>query len=364
MARFSQFDAWENLDYVQSQRQEKQNAGDSKHKNSDLPEPVAWFAFEDDWDEMDVPLDGVKSGQFVLVKFLRPRGSSAERLGIVGVKFYGYKRKPPFLSDLAIDKTAPMGAKDEPATSSVTTAAAAPKAEQAKVVSGVDAAAVFMRVLGFIVDVSENQMAIHQKSKAPGGLGDAAVVNARSSSTGLLDYSDLNMDCLWRLLEAVGKRGNGGGEENDNTVVASARVHVILLLHILTPILTEKTGHPEHRGASNRFLKLLCSFIDREKIETGGGGEGNGGDGKDEEDDLKRKRTIRECERRIATMTLTDGAAVFFPDKEARRKQLFSMMTTSTAAEPQQRIGDSGEFYLCRHVTMKCVRGFISKSFK
>ena len=45
----------------------------------------------------------------MLVKFLRPRGNCAERLGIVGVKFYGYKRKPPFLADLAIDKAAPVG---------------------------------------------------------------------------------------------------------------------------------------------------------------------------------------------------------------------------------------------------------------
>ena len=62
---------------------------------------------------MDVPLDGVHAGQFVLVKFLRPRGSSAERLGIVGVKFYGYKRKAPFLADLTIDKAAASAAETQ-----------------------------------------------------------------------------------------------------------------------------------------------------------------------------------------------------------------------------------------------------------
>ena len=47
------------------------------------------------------------------------------------------------------------------------------------------------------------------------------------------------------------------------------------------------------------------------------------------DESAKRKRGVHEVERRVATMALTDGAAVFFPDKEARRKQLFSMMSSS-----------------------------------
>ena len=128
---------------------------------------------------------------------------------------------------------------------------------------------------------------------------------------GLLDFADLNLECLLRLLEAVERR------KDDDILIASARIHVILLLHILTPVLTEKTCHAGHRLASNKFLKLLCAFIDREP------------DLDQAMEDGDKKHSVRECERRIATMTLTDGAAVFFPDKEARRKQLFSMMTTT-----------------------------------
>ena len=213
--------------------------------------------------------------------------------------------------------------------------------------SGVDSTIVFLRVLEFLVDVSENQMALYQKTRA----NDVAVMPAAArvtSFSGLLDFADLHMECLWRLLEAVERRGGdgggggsgGGGDagvSNQEFVTASARVHVISLLHILTPVLTEKTSHPEHRGASGKFLKLLCSFIDREK-EDKSSDEAAAAD--DDDEVGKRKRMIRECERKIAVMTLTDGAAVFFPDKEARRKQLFSMMTTSAACSDG---GDAGK---------------------
>ena len=44
-------------------------------------------------DEVEVPVDVCTVGRYVCVKFLQPRHSSAERLGIVGIKFYGFHRK-------------------------------------------------------------------------------------------------------------------------------------------------------------------------------------------------------------------------------------------------------------------------------
>ena len=220
----------------------------------------------------------------------------------------------------------------------------------------IEPAALFLRVLSFLTDVSESQMAIFQKTKAAAGGGGGAVdttaaaLSARSS-IGLLDFADLHVECLWRLFEVVDGRigatnveflgaesdgtGNGAADSSSTDMIrASGRVHVILLLHILTPVLTEKTSHPDHRGASNKFLKLLCSFIDRERNRDDD--DDIEDEKKGDDDDTKRmerrKRMIAECERRVSVMTLTDGAAVFFPDKEARRKQLFSMMTTSATA--------------------------------
>ena len=53
------------------------------------------------------------------------------------------------------------------------------------------------------------------------------------------------------------------------------------------------------------------------------------------------RRGVEDVERRIATLALTDGAAVFFPDKEARRKQLFSMMSSSAASNPTDSMSDA-----------------------
>ena len=137
------------------------NANDSDDENEDgrdskssikrppLFNPTAWFSFEDDWDETDVPLEGYCAGQIVLVKFLRPRGASAERLGIVGVKFYGYKRTPRRLGDLVIDNAAPLKPMANPATR-----------VGLHEDDAVSCEAVFMRVLGFLIDVSEDQMTV------------------------------------------------------------------------------------------------------------------------------------------------------------------------------------------------------------
>ena len=128
--------------------------------------------FPDDWDEMDVQLDGLGSGlgldsdsglgsgQIVLVKFLRPRAASAERLGIVGIRFYGYKRTPPRLGQLSIDNAVPLFNKAERRKKSTKTTTSIADDGEDDVVSG---NAVFMRVLGFLIDVSEDQMALFHR---------------------------------------------------------------------------------------------------------------------------------------------------------------------------------------------------------
>ena len=52
-----------------------------------------------------MPLDACPVGHYILVKFLEPRQSSAERLGIVGIKFYGFNRKAVFVEEFSLVKT-------------------------------------------------------------------------------------------------------------------------------------------------------------------------------------------------------------------------------------------------------------------
>ena len=54
---------------------------------------------------IEVPFDVCPVGHYILVKFLEPRQSSAERLGIVGIKFYGFNRKGVFVDDFSMVRT-------------------------------------------------------------------------------------------------------------------------------------------------------------------------------------------------------------------------------------------------------------------
>lgn len=38
--------------------------------------------------------------QFVMVKFLEPRQPSSERIGVMGIKFYGFVRKSVFVDNV------------------------------------------------------------------------------------------------------------------------------------------------------------------------------------------------------------------------------------------------------------------------
>ena len=97
--------------------------------------PVAYFTVDSDWDEVEVTLDHCPVGkvstpfpcadvrqrflpsrfvmcsfdfQYLLVKFLEARQPSAERLGVVGIKFYGLHRKSSSLRDHDTVRTAPV----------------------------------------------------------------------------------------------------------------------------------------------------------------------------------------------------------------------------------------------------------------
>ena len=50
-------------------------------------------------DEAEINLDALPVGQYILLKLLKPRSSSSERIGLIGVKFYGFNRKAMFAQE-------------------------------------------------------------------------------------------------------------------------------------------------------------------------------------------------------------------------------------------------------------------------
>uniref|UniRef100_K1PFX0 Zinc finger ZZ-type and EF-hand domain-containing protein 1 n=1 Tax=Magallana gigas TaxID=29159 RepID=K1PFX0_MAGGI len=84
--RFQSYDTWGKQEYDYSVQ--VRNTG-LAGKDDD---PVAFFSFDDDCDELDVPVSWHPTGEYVLVKFVDTR-QEATKMGIVGIKFYGFNRK-------------------------------------------------------------------------------------------------------------------------------------------------------------------------------------------------------------------------------------------------------------------------------
>ncbi|PVD39043.1 hypothetical protein C0Q70_01670 [Pomacea canaliculata] len=90
LEKFAVYDKWGDIEYKFSVQ--VRNAGVGGKPDN----PVAYFTFDDDCDEIDVPVSWHPVGQYILVKFLEPRQESAQKLGIVEVKFYGFVKKHVF----------------------------------------------------------------------------------------------------------------------------------------------------------------------------------------------------------------------------------------------------------------------------
>nr|KAG5696025.1 hypothetical protein BaRGS_013931 [Batillaria attramentaria] len=91
--KFAIYDKWADFEYKFSVQ--VRNAGVGGKPDN----PVAYFNFDDDCDEIDVPVSWYPAGQYILVKFLEPRQESAQKLGIVGIKFFGFVKNQVFAED-------------------------------------------------------------------------------------------------------------------------------------------------------------------------------------------------------------------------------------------------------------------------
>ncbi|KAK7112606.1 zinc finger ZZ-type and EF-hand domain-containing protein 1-like isoform X2 [Littorina saxatilis] len=91
--KFAVYDTWGDFEYKFSVQ--VRNAGVVGKPGN----PVAHFTFDDDCDEIDVPVSWYPTGQYILVKFLEPRQESSLKLGIVGIKFFGFVKNQVFPED-------------------------------------------------------------------------------------------------------------------------------------------------------------------------------------------------------------------------------------------------------------------------
>ncbi|XP_061181596.1 zinc finger ZZ-type and EF-hand domain-containing protein 1-like [Saccostrea echinata] len=246
--RFKSYDSWGRQEYDYSVQ--VRNTGLAGKED----DPVAFFSFEDDCDELDVPVSWHPTGEYVLVKFVDTR-QEATKMGIVGIKFYGFNRKLILTGEES--RTYPLLQEKKSDCSSLE---------------------IIQTTLQFLIDLSQDQ-ATKLKHGITGG------------KTEYLEFSDTPLEVIWSLYRSF----------NETEKWQSCALLTLKLLHCLLPVFTTMTE--ERKNSSAEFFDHICKLIDKPENK-------------------EQSSTLYE----LCCHLIIDGAAVFFPDKEARREQLFSMM--------------------------------------
>ena len=250
--RFSGYDTWTQAEYNFCQSVRVNGYG-GKPDN-----PVAFFTVDDDWDEIEVPLDACPIGQYVLVKFLEPNCADACKISIVGIKFHGFVRKDIFLVN------------DDEAEAYVTEV-------NTSSFENIPADRVLYCVLDFLVSMARDQVVDKRQPAA-----------ARPQC---LDMQGLNISLIWKLYQS--------------SINKDCQILCLQLLHALFPFLA--SDKDAIKDGAEELFKHLCHLVDHNPASV--------------VEDKVNQRLLG-----TARQVIIDGAAVFFSDKEARRKQLFNMM--------------------------------------
>ncbi|XP_068674922.1 zinc finger ZZ-type and EF-hand domain-containing protein 1-like [Montipora foliosa] len=274
-------------------------------------EPVGFFMTDEDWDEVEVHVDRISTGKYVLVKFLGTRQESAERIGVLGVQFFGYEVKPncPLNEDLHLDEVAPVSADHS-----------------------IDGSALFIRILSFLDEMAKDQIHLKLTPKNPS-------TYMFKEKEGQLEMSSVNLELIWDVYTLVTSRD----VKHEKVIVAS--LLILRLLHQSLPFLksrireltvdsTEKTAFQRHQELCSKVFAHLCEVVD------------------DDKDAYDSK--IHD----ISKLIILEGAEIFFPDSQTRRNHLLSMVDQVMEEKKAPSLGLTFES-LCRFFSNKDASGLL-----
>ncbi|GAB1296409.1 Zinc finger ZZ-type and EF-hand domain-containing protein 1 [Apodemus speciosus] len=275
--RFEKYDKWK----LQELRQfVKSRIGCS---SDDLGEddPIGWFELEEEWDEADVKLQQCRVAKFLMVKFLCTRQESAERLGVQGLSISGYLRPARAEAEQSILY-----------------------AHCRRDTENIYGATLLLRTLQFIQQLAHDL--VQQKES---GL----------KYKSFLDFAGLDLQIFWNFYSKL--------KQNPREECICAQTLLLQLLQSCFSVLQgdpqaaseeEKPAaqRPEGIQAAKELYTHLCDVVDR----------ANG-------DSMPMEILKQEVRN-----TLLNGAAIFFPDRQTRRNQLFTMMKNVTEHEHKQSL--------------------------
>ncbi|XP_029401481.1 zinc finger ZZ-type and EF-hand domain-containing protein 1 isoform X1 [Mus pahari] len=275
--RFEKYDKWK----LQELRQfVKSRIGCS---SDDLGEddPVGWFELEEEWDEADVKLQQCRVAKFLMVKFLCTRQESAERLGVQGLSISGYLRPRRTEAEQSILY-----------------------AHCRRDTENIHGATLLLRTLQFIQQLAHDL--VQQKDS---GL----------KYKSFLDFAGLDLQIFWNFYRKL--------KQNPREECICAQTLLLQLLQSCFSVLQgdSQAASEEEKPAARRLEGIqaaqdlythLCNVVDR----TDG-------------DSMPMEILKQEVRN-----TLLNGAAIFFPDRQTRRSQLFTMMKSVTEQERKQSL--------------------------
>ncbi|XP_031567894.1 zinc finger ZZ-type and EF-hand domain-containing protein 1-like [Actinia tenebrosa] len=266
---FSKYNNWTKADYTEFLKNKS-----TTDKSEE--EPVAFFTTESDWDEVEVTVDTILTGKYILIKFLGPRKEPSDRIGVVGVHFFGYELKPDcsLSVDLKLDELAPL-----------------PESNP------IDGSVLFLRILAFLDEMAKDQVLAKSKSNKQS--------TPMREKEGQLEISSVTLELLWDIYGLITSRGI----KHRKIIVSS--VLLLRLLYLSLPHLKpmkmltskkEKENASEKQLLSSKVFTHLCDIVD--------------------DDGTLFTKEIQQISKQI----ILEGAEVFFPDTETRRNHLLSMV--------------------------------------
>ncbi|XP_056603284.1 zinc finger ZZ-type and EF-hand domain-containing protein 1 isoform X1 [Triplophysa dalaica] len=303
--RFKKYDSWDYKDYKEFFQDSTRTSGTSED------DPLGWFELEEDWNDVDIKLQQCRVSKFLMVKFLCTRQDTAERLGVQQMCFSGYlcpdSERLEDVEDLSIQT----------------------EENKSGLVTGLT---LMKKTLYFIQQLTRDMEASLSKQKS------------------LLDFSDLNLLLFWNFYR---KLRSIEGEEALKTRVLLLQLlqNCFSMMPNLTDSQSSDTATSSSASASaspsssadihpaeavGELYNHLCQVVDGPEGET----------------------AVEKALRKEAVKAILNGAAIFYPNKQSRRDQLFHMMKNITEENQPESVKLTFES-LCNYFSDQDPRGLL-----
>ncbi|KAM8991703.1 zinc finger ZZ-type and EF-hand domain-containing protein 1 isoform 2-T2 [Ara ararauna] len=276
--RFESYDKWKLREFKQFLKNRSSCSCDDLGDD----DPIGWFEVEEEWDEVDVKMQECRISQYLMIKFLCTRQDTAERLGVQGLNVLGYLR--------------PM--RDEPSRSM--------NCLQCRKMDDdtVCGTTLLLKTLHFIQQLAQDL--VQQKENG---------LKCKS----FLDFTGLDLQLFWNFYNKL--------HQSPREECIFAQTLLLQLLQSCFSVLTadnktaklQETSQSKtsgHTEAAKELYRHLCEVVDM--------GNSN----------FMPMKMLKEEVKN----TLLSGAAIFFPDRQTRRHQLFTMMKNITEQEHKQSV--------------------------